>query len=159
MAPNAKFLTLNSVIKMEETKIIKVYSNKKKSTRLKRRKNKFQRVWDAEKQTYVKVRKSKFTIYENKKEKTVKTVDEQVKAAFERAKRREKAKKNKSVPVNVQKPMKKNNTSVQKSENNTTSVVTHAKVDTVKQKKEVSIVLYNKKMVWNMDEKKYLEAA
>ena len=42
-----------------EEKIIKVYSNNSKKSRLKRNKNKFQRVWDAEKQMYVKVRKNK----------------------------------------------------------------------------------------------------
>ena len=46
---------------METTNnIVKVYSNNSKKARLKRNKNKFQRIWDAEKQTYVKVRKSKY---------------------------------------------------------------------------------------------------
>ena len=41
-------------------KLVKVYSNNSKKARIKRNKNKFQRVWDTEKQTYVKVRKAKY---------------------------------------------------------------------------------------------------
>lgn len=44
----------------DEKKIVKVYSNNSKKSRLKRNKNKFQRIWDAEKQTYIKVRKTKY---------------------------------------------------------------------------------------------------
>lgn len=42
---------------MENKKILRLYSNNSKKSRLKRRKNKFQRVWNIEKQTYIKVRK------------------------------------------------------------------------------------------------------
>lgn len=130
MALNAKFLTLNTVIKMEETtKIVKVYSNNKKSTRLKRNKNKFQRVWDAEKQKYVKVRKPKFAVFTKKVEKTVKSVDEQVKAAYARADRRSKAKKKKSVPVNAAQMEKKIAAVQPKSEKKVVAPAVHAKVD------------------------------
>lgn len=44
----------------DKEKIVKVYSNNSKKSRLKRNKNKFQRIWDAEKQEYVKVRKTKY---------------------------------------------------------------------------------------------------
>lgn len=77
-------------------KIVKVYSNNSKKARLKRRKNRFQRIWDAEKQTYVKVRKAKFYIKCTKKEK----VKENVEAKMANLKRRkETPKKPKSVPV------------------------------------------------------------
>lgn len=145
---------------MEETKIVKVYSNSKKSARLKRKKNKFQRVWDAEKQKYVKVRKAKFTVYANKTEKTVKTVDEQVKAAYARADRRNKAKKKKSVPVNATQMEKKiASISKQKPEKKVVAPAMHAKVDAPKPKKAVTITLYNKKMAWDQEKLQYREAA
>lgn len=54
------------------TKIVKVYSNNSKRSRLKRNKNKFQRVWDVEKQAYVKVRKTKYATVSKKKKNTLK---------------------------------------------------------------------------------------
>lgn len=38
-------------------KLVKVYSNNSKKSRLKRKKNKFQRIWDAENEKYIKIRK------------------------------------------------------------------------------------------------------
>lgn len=158
MALNAKFLTLNAVIKMEkEAKIVKVYSNNKKSARLKRNKNKFQRVWDAEKQKYVKVRKPKFAIFAKKVEKTVKSVDEQVKAAYARADRRAKAKKKKSVPVKVE--QKKTATIQPKPEKKVVTPAVHAKVDAPKPKKAAVVTLYGKKMQWDQKKLQYREAA
>lgn len=160
MALNAKFLTLNTVIKMEETtKIVKVYSNNKKSTRLKRNKNKFQRVWDAEKQKYVKVRKPKFAVFTKKVEKTVKSVDEQVKAAYARADRRSKAKKKKSVPVNAAQMEKKIAAVQPKSEKKVVAPAVHAKVDAPKPKKAIVVTLYGKKMQWDQEKVQYREAA
>lgn len=49
-------------------KITRLYSNDSKKARLKRRKNKFQRVWDPEKQTYVKVRKQRHKSHFSKAE-------------------------------------------------------------------------------------------
>ena len=77
---------------MEQNKIVKVYSNNSKKSRLKRRKNKFQRIWDAEKQTYVKVRKTKFPV-RIKTKTEAKSVDQQVKDAIARQQRKDKAKK------------------------------------------------------------------
>jgi len=158
MALNAKFLTLNTVIKMEkEVKIVKAYSNNKKSARLKRNKNKFQRVWDAEKQKYVKVRKPKFVIFTNKVKKTTKSIDEQVKAAYARADRRNKAKKKKSVPVKVE--QKKTAIIQPKPEKKVVAPAVHAKVDAPKPKKASVITLYGKKMQWDKKKLQYCEAA
>lgn len=38
-------------------KLVKVYSNNSKKSRLKRKKNKFQRIWNAETKKYIKIRK------------------------------------------------------------------------------------------------------
>lgn len=76
-------------------KLVKVYSNQSKKTRLKRNKNKFQRIWDAEKQTYVKVRKAKYAIKPKAKKVDWRDVDNSV--ALKR--RHETPKKPKSVPV------------------------------------------------------------
>lgn len=85
---------------MEETKIVKVYSNNSKKARIKRRKNKFQRIWDAEKQTYVKVRKAKYAVYPKPVKKDWRTADES-EAIVRRSKT---PKKSKSVPVKAAKP-------------------------------------------------------
>ncbi len=79
----------------KEEKIVKVYSNNSKKARLKRRKNKFQRIWDAEKQTYVKVRKAKYPVYPKKQKKDWREVDKS--SSIER--RRKSTKKIKSAPV------------------------------------------------------------
>lgn len=83
-------------------KLVKVYSNNSKKARLKRRKNKFQRIWDAEKQTYVKVRKTKYPVRQTK-EKTAENIEVKI-AAIKR--RQQTSKKPKSVPVTAikQKP-------------------------------------------------------
>lgn len=98
-----------TVIKMEkEEKLVKVYSNNSKKARLKRRKNKFQRIWDAEKQTYIKVRKAKYPVYPKKEKKDWRDVDKS--AALKR--RHETPKKPKSAPViaKMQKPETKKQT-------------------------------------------------
>lgn len=87
-----------------EEKIVKLYSNNSKKARIRRRKNKFQRIWDAEKQEYVKVRKPKFAVY-TKPEKKEKTVDAQMEAIKRRNKRKKAPKK--SVPVKATKAAKK----------------------------------------------------
>lgn len=135
---------------MEATdKIIKLYSNNKKSARIKRRKNKFQRVWDAEKQTYVKIRKPKFEVYE-KPEKKVKTVDEQIKAMKRRIKNRQ-AKK--SVPVNAAKKQQKPEIKpVAKHKANAIPVATPAR-------KATSVTLYGQKLIWDTESLKYKAAA
>lgn len=81
----------------DEKKIVKVYSNNSKKARLKRNKNKFQRIWDAEKQTYIKVRKAKYPVKTNTKKKDWREID--VSASLKR--RHTTPKKPKSVPVNT----------------------------------------------------------
>lgn len=83
-----------------EKRIVKVYSNNSKKARLKRNKNKFQRIWDAEKQTYVKVRKAKYPVFNKAEKKDWKKKD--VSKAVKR--RQTTPKKPKSVPVSVRKP-------------------------------------------------------
>lgn len=80
-----------------ENKLVKVYSNNSKKARLKRNKNKFQRIWDAEKQTYVKVRKAKYPAHTVKCKKDWREEDNSV--ALKR--RSETPKKPKSVPVST----------------------------------------------------------
>lgn len=80
----------------DNKKIVKVYSNNNKKTRLKRNKNKFQRIWDAEKQTYVKVRKAKYPVFKKEKK------EEDIKLKMNAIKRRQKnKKKSDSVPARV----------------------------------------------------------
>lgn len=81
----------------DEKKIVKVYSNNSKKARLKRNKNKFQRIWDSEKQTYVKVRKAKYPVRIKAKKKDWRDINDS--AALKR--RHETPKKPKSVPVNA----------------------------------------------------------
>lgn len=81
----------------DEKKIVKVYSNNSKKARLKRNKNKFQRIWDSEKQTYVKVRKAKYPVRIKTKKKDWRNINDS--AALKR--RHETPKKPKSVPVNT----------------------------------------------------------
>ncbi len=82
-----------------EIKLVKLYSNNSKKSRLKRKKNKFQRIWDAEKQTYIKVRKSKYAISSKPAKK-----DWREKDNSRALKRRQKTPKTtKRVPVNTTK--------------------------------------------------------
>lgn len=79
-------------------KIVKVYSNNSKKARIKRRKNKFQRIWDAEKQTYIKIRKPKYEIKSKTPKKDWRDVDNS-----KALKRRQKTSKEvKNIPVNAQ---------------------------------------------------------
>lgn len=97
-------ITLKNIIKMEDNnKLVKVYSNNSKKSRLKRNKNKFQRVWDAEKQAYVKVRKAKYPIISAKSRKDWREVDNS--SAIHRRQTTPKVKK--SVPVKAIKPVAK----------------------------------------------------
>lgn len=84
---------------MEDNKIVKVYSNNSKKSRLKRKKNKFQRIWDAEKGTYVKVRKDKYPVVT----KTVKKDWREIDNSKALKRRSETPKKPKSVPVKATK--------------------------------------------------------
>ena len=59
----------------DKEKIVKAYSNNSKKSRLKRNKNKFQRIWDPEKQTYIKVRKVKYPVKKNTKKKDWRVID------------------------------------------------------------------------------------
>lgn len=87
----------------DEKKIVKVYSNNSKKARLKRNKNKFQRIWDSEKQTYIKVRKTKYPVKTTTKKKDWREIDNS-----ESLKRRQETpKKSKSVPVNAMQMNKK----------------------------------------------------
>ena len=81
----------------DEKKIVRVYSNNNKKSRLKRNKNKFQRIWDPEKQTYIKVRKAKYPVRINTKKKDWREIDDS--ASLKR--RHTTPKKPKSVPVNA----------------------------------------------------------
>lgn len=137
-----------------ENKIVKVYSNNSKKARIKRNKNKFQRIWDAEKQQYIKVRKAKFAVYP-KQEKKEKTVDEQVKAAYAKAKKQKKTKK-KSVPVNAVQTEKKNITvSKQKSEK---KAVNAAPITTA-QRKAITINMFDNALIWDQKDLCYRKAA
>lgn len=132
-------------------KIVKVYSNNSKKTRLKRRKNKFQRIWDAEKQTYVKVRKAKFPV-RTKAEIKPKSVNEIVEAAYARADRRNKAKKTKSVPVNATQMHQKKMKVVNKSEK-------HAVNAAPVHRKATSVKLYGRDLEWDKKTLRYKAAA
>ena len=80
-----------------EKKLVKVYSNNSKKSRLKRKKNKFQRIWNAETQTYIKVRKAKYPVRVNNKKKDWREIND----AASLKRRHSAPKKHKSVPVNA----------------------------------------------------------
>lgn len=132
-------------------KIVKVYSNNSKKARLKRNKNKFQRIWDAEKQTYVKVRKAKYPVRTQvKRELTKELIKLQMNAVKRHQEAIKKPKTKKSVPVSAKK---------QEPEKVIAHKV-HAKSAPTPIKKPVSIVMYgNRRAVWDDKAKKYLEAA
>lgn len=123
-----------------EVKIVKVYSNNSKKARLKRNKNKFQRVWDAEKQTYVKVRKAKYPVRTQTKRKdwTPAMIDEKIKSI-----KAQKKKPKKSVPV----------TAKQKPE-----TVVHAKA-IVREMPVRKFAPYGVELVWDQDILRYKKAA
>ena len=128
---------------METTKLVKVYSNTKKSTRLKRNKNKYQRVWNAELQKYVKVRKTRFPIRKRDK-KEQKSVELQMKSIVARIDRK-KSKKN-VAPVQQQKTEIK------------TAVKVHAKTTTIA-RKPIVINMFGTKLVWDKTSLRYKQAA
>ena len=128
----------------DEKKIVKVYSNNSKKARLKRNKNKFQRIWDAKKQTYVKVRKAKYPVRIKVAKPDWREVDNS-KALKRRSKT---SKKSKSVPVNVtQKPEIKKNVRKEPAR-------VHAKIETIN-----SVRLNGVNHVWDPSELKYKRVA
>lgn len=73
-----------------DNRLHKVYSNNSKKSRLKRRKNKFYREWDAETQTYVKKRKSKFPVPTSRTASIVKMAEKNIDAEMKRCEERHK---------------------------------------------------------------------
>lgn len=136
----------------KEARIVKVYSNNSKKSRLKRKKNKFQRIWDAEKQTYIKVRKSRFAVY-LKKEKVEKSIDQQVKDAYKKAERK---KTKRRVPVNATQMSEKIAKLQQKSEK---KVIKQQVEQPVQKAKEVSIKVCGNTLVWSEKENRYKKVA
>ena len=129
----------------DEKKLVKVYSNNSKKSRLKRRKNKFQRIWDTEKQTYIKVRKTKYPVPFNKVRKDWRKEDNS-----KALKRRHKTpKKTKSVPVNATKQK--------------TETKQKARIETVringKNTKPVTFNMCGIKHVWDSQTLQYKRAA
>lgn len=134
----------------QKEKITKVYSNNSKKSRLKRNKNKFQRIWDAEKQMYVKVRKSGYPVRVHTKSiLTEKDIDVKMAATKRHQQNKGKTRKlKKSVPVAAK----------QKTE--TKVVKQPARVASIAQKPvQKTIKMYGKTHVWNNEAMKYLEAA
>lgn len=131
-----------------ETKVVKVYSNNSKKSRLKRNKNKFQRVWDAEKQTYIKVRKAKYPVRPQTSKKDWREIDDS--KALKR--RHTTPKKQKSVPVKTVRIQSKPETK---------SVVKH-NVDAIPvatSTKAVSVKLYGQNLKWDNNSLRYKAAA
>ena len=116
---------------METTILHKVYSNNSKKSRLKRAKNKYMRVWDAEKMTYVKVKRTHTHQHLTKK---------QVKEIFKRTETPTKP---------VETPIKENK---QKRENNT------VKKNAMPARKAVTVHMYGKKLVWDIKTLRYKAA-
>lgn len=134
----------------DEKKIVMVYSNNSKKARLKRNKNKFQRIWDAEKQTYIKVRKAKFPVNPSKVRKDWKSIDDS--AAI--ARRSNTPKKTKSVPVNAVKASNKPET-VQKVHKEPARV--HGKITTTSKAKLYKISGVN--YTWDSNAFRYKKVA
>ena len=115
---------------MEATTLYKVYSNNSKKSRLKRSKNRFARVWDAEKQKYVKVRKQHQSTRLSKAE---------LKAIFARS---EQPTKPAETPKKQQKPENKK----------------PAKINAMPARKATTVKLYGKHMVWDSETLRYKAA-
>ena len=129
----------------DNKKIVKVYSNNSKKARIKRNKNKFQRIWDAEKQTYIKVRKAKYPVITKNKKK-----EEPVEVKMLAIKRRKNtSKKKKSVPVNVAKIEK-----LQKPETKQT-----ARKEQTRIHKKITIHACVGECVWDSKNLRYKKAA
>lgn len=136
----------------ENIKIVKVYSNNSKKSRLKRNKNKYQRVWDAEKQTYVKVRKAKYPVNTPNKKKNWREINKE--GALKRRQNVVTKAKKKSVPVNAaQMEMK-----IAKLNKPEKKVVTHVKITNINPK-PTSVKLYGKTLSWDSKNLKYKAAA
>lgn len=140
----------------DNNKIVKVYSNNSKKSRLKRGKNKFQRIWNAEKQAYIKVRKAKYpTIVKAKKD--WREVDDS--AALKR--RHETPKSKKSVPVNAAQ-MEKKIAEMNKPETKQNTHNVHGKITSpARVEKAKTLSLYGGKvnLVWDSKNLKYRNAA
>lgn len=140
----------------DSNKIVKVYSNNSKKSRLKRGRNKFQRIWNAEKQTYIKVRKTKYPIVKNVK-KDWREVDDS--AALKR--RHETPKNKKSVPVNATQ-MEKKIAEMNKPETKQNTHNVHGKITSpARVEKAKTLSLYGGKvnLVWDSKNLKYRNAA
>lgn len=129
---------------METNKIVRLYSNDSKKSRLKRRKNKFQRIWDAEKQTYVKVRKAKFQV-KNRNVKKEENIEIEMKAVKRRIERRANPK-----PAPTKKVEKR-------------AMIVNAKPMAKPIKKPITkpvcIRLYNIDFIWDSETLRYKKAA
>lgn len=137
-------------------KIVKVYSNNSKKSRLKRNKNKFQRIWDAEKQTYIKVRKEKYPA-----RKPSVAIPKSVEEQMARVKKREENKTKKSVPVNATQ-MEAKISKLHKSEAKQKPHVVHGKITSAARvEKALTLSLYGGKvnLVWDSNALKYRNAA
>lgn len=73
-----------------DNRLHKVYSNNSKKSRLKRRKNKFYREWNAETQTYVKKRKSQYPAPTSRTTSTAKMTEKDIDAEMKRCEERHK---------------------------------------------------------------------
>lgn len=130
----------------KEERLVKVYSNNSKKSRLKRNKNKFQRIWNAEEQKYVKVRKNKYPVNATKVRKDWREIDDS-----KSLNRRHTTPKVRKPAAATQTEVK--TTSVQKPEK---KVTVHAKGII---KKAVTIHMYGKKLEWDTKKMQYREAA
>lgn len=118
---------------METTeRLVKLYSNNSKKSRLKRNKNKFQRIWDAEKQTYIKVRKTKYP---------VRSVSVKIQADEETLTKKIEAIKRRQSKTKT--PKAKKATTVKM----TTKPVVHAKMPELKP--ATTVKLYGKTFTWD----------
>lgn len=115
---------------METNIIHKVYSNNSKKSRIKRSKNKFMRVWDAEKQTYVKVRRTHTSKHLSKTE---------IKAIFARP---EQPTKPAELPKKEQKPENKK----------------PVRINAMPARKATTVKLYGKRLVWDAEILRYKAA-
>ena len=142
----------------DEKKIVRVYSNNSKKARLKRNKNKFQRIWDNEKQTYIKVRKAKYPVNTKTRKKDWRNIDDS--GAIKR--RIEDKKKPKSVPVNATQ-MSQKLAAVQKPETkqqvHKEPARVHGKTTTTAQPKVKIYKIWGVDYTWDKDEFRYKRAA
>lgn len=126
-------------------KTVKLYSNNSKKARIRRKKNKFQRIWDEKTCKYIKIKKTKFSTNKPQIAKNIKLSEEEI--------------EKKISALTIKKTKKKNikaHTPVEKTERHITTLKKSANGNSVK--KDSTIHCNGKDMIWDTKTLRYKAA-